>query len=89
MAAITRADAVALLEAANPQAKPEVIQTYAAQWETYAEADRHIAKNGALVTLRSGPADNPYIKVRSVALAEMAKIRKLNTDELWRKYAAG
>jgi phage terminase small subunit len=87
---ISRAEAVAILAAANPAAKPEAIQTYAAQWDSYAEADRNIAKQGAVVVHpRTGaPIDNPYLKVRSHALSELGKIRKLNTDELWRLYGA-
>lgn len=90
MGEITRPWIGATLRKANPSAKPAAVQAYADLFAAYAEAGLNIARHGAIVAhpKTGSPIDNPYLKVRSGALAEMTKLRasRLNVDALWEAY---
>lgn len=91
MAEMTRAQAVKALVKGNPRAGLDVVEQYVDQWLTYQEAQANIEKNGAIVAHpRTGaPLENPYLRVREVALAQLRKLRELrDVSALWKERPA-
>ena len=89
MGKMTREQVLALILQENPQARTDDVELYTSQFLTYCEAADNIARNGAIVAhpRTAAPMDNPYLRVRTEAMAAMQKIarlRKLNL--LWKAF---
>ena len=83
---MTRDEVLVVLRRDNPAGRPDDIAMYADSFADYREAADNIAKNGNIVAHpRTGsPIENPYIKVKSSAMAQMRKMGRLkNVGALW------
>lgn len=83
---MTKDEVFAILRQNNPAASLSALRIYADAFVTYAEAAANVAENGAIVAHpRTGePMDNPYLRVREQAAAQLLKIGSgLETDALW------
>lgn len=83
---MTRDEVVTILRRDNPSARADDVAMYADCFMDYREAAENIAKNGNIVAHpRTGsPIENPYIKVKASAMAQLRKIARLKkTDALW------
>lgn len=81
-----RDEVLAILRRDNPSARADDVAMYADCFMDYREAAENIAKNGNIVAHpRTGsPIDNPYIKVKANAMAQLRKIGRLrNVMALW------
>jgi phage terminase small subunit len=60
-------------------------QLYADAYIEYAEAMENIRRNGAVcASPRTGaPIENPYLRVRDKALAQLLKLRRVKAGGLW------
>lgn len=79
--------AIALLIEDNPRAKLADCRVYATAYVEWMEADVKITKNGLVVANPTNglPMENPYIRVRAAARAEMARLDNIrHTDRLWK-----
>lgn len=72
------------LKKENEVASLESLSAYADNFIDYQEAVANIAEQGAIVAhpKNGSPIDNPYLKIRDSAQANMRKCR-LKTDLLW------
>lgn len=83
---MTRDEVVAILRRDNPAGRSDDIAMYADCLMDYREAQENIAKNGNIVAHpRTGsPIENPYIKVKAAAMAQIRKITRLRkVGALW------
>lgn len=83
---MTRDEVVALLRRDNPTGRADDIAMYADCYLDYQEAVVNIRENGNIVLhpRTAAPIENPYIKVKSSAMASLRKILRLkNTTSLW------
>lgn len=86
MGEIKRDKVIAILKRDNPHARMDDVSMYADCFIDYREAADNISKNGNIVLHpRTGsPIENPYIKVKAAAMANLRKIVKLkNVSALW------
>lgn len=86
MGEMTAAEVRDILRRLNPRARPEDVAIYADSYLAYQEASANIADRGNIVAHpRTGaPMENPYLKVKSGAIAEMRKCtRIIQTGALW------
>lgn len=85
MGTMTREDVMTALGTANPRGRPDEIAMYADVYLTYQEAARNIAEHGAVVLHpRTGaPIDNPYLRVRDTAMAQIRRLSRVKVDGLW------
>lgn len=83
---MTRDEAVSVLRRDNPKGRADDVAMYADCFMDYREAQENITKNGSIVAHpRTGqPIENPYIKVKAVAMNQLRKITTLrNVAALW------
>jgi phage terminase small subunit len=64
---------------------PDVAQLYADAFCEYHEAQENISRNGAVcANPRTGaPLENPYLKVRDKARAQLVRLRSVRSAGLW------
>ena len=82
-----RETAVAVLRRDNPGVRLDDIMIYVDAYLDYMEATENINEYGVIVSHpRTGaPVENPYLRVRSTAVATMQRVRKVKrVDRLWR-----
>ena len=83
---MNREEVIGILKRDNPAAGMDLVCMYADCFTDYREAADNIAKNGNIVAHpRTGsPIENPYIKVKAAAMAQLRKMARLkNTEALW------
>ena len=86
MGEINRDQVIAILKRDNVHARMDDVSMYADCFMDYREAADNIGKNGNIVLHpRTGsPIENPYIKVKALAMANLRKIVRLkNVNALW------
>lgn len=83
---MTRDEVLLILRRDNPAARADDVVMYADCYMDYQEAAANIAKNGNIVAHpRTGsPIENPYGKVRSLAMNQLRTFARLkNVGALW------
>ena len=76
---MTRGEVIALLQGQNPGARGDELAMYADCYLDYEAAAAHIATYGA-ITLHPRtwvPIENPYLKVKTQAMAGLLKLRRI------------
>lgn len=83
---MTKDEVLSILRRDNPAARSDDVAMYADCFMDYREAQDNIAKNGNIVAHpRTGsPIENPYIKVKASAMANLRKITRIRkVGALW------
>ena len=86
-APMTPAVALAILRKDNPKSPLDSLTMYATAFAEWSIATENISAQGTIVAHpRTGaPLDNPYLKVRGVAMTTMRRLKRSvgNTNTLW------
>lgn len=85
MGEVTRDRVAVLQQLIDNGNDPDLAQLYADAYMEYAEAMENIRRNGAVcASPRTGaPMENPYLRVRDQARAQLVKLRRVRSTGLW------